>query len=312
MPTLVLDVGGTRIKAGLARAGAIASTATVPTDDSGVADAVLEQLVQLGRQVSGGAPVDAVGVSIRGVVDGQAGSIAHVNPPLACLIGVPLAARLEAAFDAPVHVENDARLHLLGELRHGRARGSENVVLVALGTGIGVAVALGGRILRGAHGTTGILGGHVTVDVDGPLCNCGNAGCLEAYIGTAAFVRDVRRRLVANETSSALDGRDVDPEAVFAAARAGDPIGNAAAYRFAHYLSAGIVTLVHAYDPELVVFGGGLSSSSDIFLPQVREYVANHAWKRPQGPARLDVTELGESAALIGAAELAAGDAWAW
>jgi glucokinase len=312
VPTLVFDVGGTRIKAGLAHAGAIASTTSVATDVSGAAAALIAQLASIGRELTDGGALDAVGVSIRGIVDAEAGAIAHVNPPLTCLIGEPLAERLREAFGVPVHVENDARLHLLGELRHGRARGAENVVYVALGTGIGVAVALGGRILRGPHGTTGILGGHLTVDVDGPLCNCGNAGCLEAYIGTAAVVRDVRRRLVAGDGTSALDGRDVDPEAIFAAARVGDPVGNAAAYRFAHYLSAGVVSLVHAYDPDLVVFGGGLSSSSDVFLPHVREYVANHAWQRPQGPVRLETTELGDTAALIGAGELARGDIWAW
>jgi glucokinase len=311
VPALVFDVGGTRIKAGLVQDGAVGATATVATDGSEVASAVVDQLVGLGRQLTRGEPPAAVGVSIRGIVDAQAGAIAEVNPPLTCLIGLPLGERVGAAFAAPARLENDARLHLLGELRHGCARGVENVVYVTLGTGIGVSVALGGRILRGRHGTTGILGGHLTVDVDGPRCTCGNTGCLEAFVGTAALVNDARARVEADPSSS-LAGAQIDPEAVFAAARAGDPAATACASRFAHYLSAGVVSLVHAYDPDLVVFGGGLSSASDVFLPRVAEHLERHAWRRPQGPARLGTTELGDSAALVGAAELTRDDQWAW
>jgi glucokinase len=311
MGVLVFDVGGTRTKAGVERAGVLTTAGPAATDASNDAAAVVAQLVALGTGLTGGERPDAVGVGIRGLVDAGAGMITQVNPPLDCLIGRPLAAELSAAFDAPVQIENDARLHLLGELRRGCAQGVANVVYIALGTGTGVAVAIGGRILRGPHGTTGILGGHLTVEVDGAPCTCGNTGCLEAYVGKEAFLGDVRRRLAEHGASSLASG-DVDATAVFAAARRGDPVATAATERFARYLAAGVVSLVHAYDPDVVVFGGGLGNAADVFLPHVREHLNEHAWTRPQGPARLETTNLGDAAALVGAVELTREGDWAW
>jgi glucokinase len=308
---LALDIGGTRIKAGLVEAGRVTATRSAPTDASGVAATVLEQLVSLGRQIVQGATIEAVGACVRGIVDPRAGGMVDVNPPLRCLIGEPLAAFLAAEFGAPAAIENDARAYALGELRHGAGRGVGDLVCITLGTGIGVGVAVGGRMVRGPRGMWGILGGHFTVAVDGPLCNCGNRGCLEALIGSQALVDDATARLRAAERSS-LREEGLDPLSIFAAAAAGDPVATATVDRFTTVLGSGVVSLVHAYDPDLVVIGGGLSGSAAQYLPRVREYVTEHAWTYPKGRVQIDVAELGDSAALVGAAELATDDTWAW
>ena len=292
MTVLAFDVGGTRIKAALVSNGRAGPVTVAPTGDSDAAGALVEQLRDVGKTITAGHAVEAVAVSARGIVDPRSGVFVDVNPPLSCLAGEALGPLLEAAFSVPAYVENDGRMHALGELRHGAARGETDVVSVTLGTGVGTGVAIGGRVLRGRRGTGGILGGHFTVDAGGRRCSCGNVGCLNALVGAAAL--------------------DLEPAAVFAAATDGDPIAAAARDRFVTHLGAGLVTLIHAYDPDLVVVGGGLSRSAAAFMPAVRQHVDAHAWTHPRARVRVVVSELGDRAALLGAAELVSGDGWAW
>jgi glucokinase len=302
---LAFDIGGTRIKAGLVAHGRVLASVIASTDDSGQAAKAHAQLVSLGRSVSRGTQIGAVGISVRGIVDPKAGVIVEVNPPLRCLIGEPLAAWLETAFGVPTRIENDARAYALGELRYGAARGATELVCITIGTGIGVGVASGGEILRGPRGMWGILGGHFTVVVDGPDCSCGNRGCLEALIGAQGIAADAAGRLGAGERS-VLSSNDLEPATVFAAAAGGDAVARACVHRFTDVLGAGVVSLVHAYDPDVVVIGGGVSASADQFLPRLRDYVSLRAWTYPKGRVRIEVSELGDGAALVGAAEFVA------
>jgi glucokinase len=302
---LAFDIGGTRIKAGLVADGRVLTSVTASTDDSGQAANVHARLVSLGRSVAAGTQINAIGISVRGIVDPLAGAVVDVNPPLRCLIGEPLIAWLETAFGAPARVENDARAHALGELRYGAARGATELVCITIGTGIGVGVVSGGEVLRGPRGMWGILGGHFTVVADGPDCSCGNRGCLEALIGAQGIAADAAGRLRAGE-SSVLSSNDLEPASVFAAAGRGDAVARACVNRFADVLGSGVVSLVHAYDPDVVVVGGGVSASADQFLPRLRDYVSVRAWTYPKGRVRIEVSELGQAAALVGAAELAA------
>jgi glucokinase len=310
MTVLAFDIGGTRIKAGLVTEGQVSSLATIATEERS-ATAVLARIVALGREVAGDQPVDAVGVSVRGVVDPETGALIDVNPPLACLAGQPLQTILASEFEVPAQAENDARMYALGELRHGAGRAAANMVCLTLGTGIGLGVALCRRMLRGARGVSGILGGHFTIDLNGSRCGCGNVGCLETLIGGNALVRHATEQLRAGESSTLVADR-LDPRAIFASAAAGDPVARQTVGRFTAALGSGVVTMIHAYDPDVVVLGGGLSASAEQFLPQLRAYVGEHAWTHPRGRVQLVVSELGDAAALVGAAELATDDTWAW
>jgi glucokinase len=307
MTVLVFDVGGTRLKACLAGPDGISPVATVPTDASS-ADALVAQMATLGRQLLRGERPSAVGVSVKGIVDSQCGLLVDVNAPLDQLRGEPIADRLAKAFDAPVRIENDARMYALGELHHGAGRGTENLVCLTLGTGIGVGVVVEGRLLRGSRGVLGILAGHMTIDVDGPPCTCGSVGCLEALIGSRGFVADARDR-AREHPGSRLSADALDPEDIFAAADDGDPAAKAAVERFTHVLSCGVVSLIHVYDPDVVVVGGGLSAAAPQFLGQVQRFVGEHAWTQPKGRVRVVASKLGDAAALLGAAELATGAA---
>jgi glucokinase len=306
MTVLVFDVGGTRLKAGLAKPGGISSLTAIPTEAPS-ADALVEQMTRVGRQLLRGKRPRAIGVSMKGVVDTEHGVLVEVNPPYERLRGVPLAGRLRDEFGVPVRIDNDARMCALGELRHGAGVGVENVVSLTLGTGVGVGVVIDGRLLRGKRGVLGILAGHITVDADGPPCTCGSVGCLEALIGSQGLASDARAR-ARRHPESPLASASLDHEAIFAAAAAGDPAAVATVERFSHLLGCGVVSLIHVYDPDVVVVGGGVSASASQFLDTVRRFVDEHAWTQPRGRVRLAASILGETAALLGAAELATGE----
>ena len=288
-PVLAFDLGGTRLKAGLVVSGEVTALSAEPVAHPEDGDAVVAQLVATGRALAGAAAVAAVGASVKGIVDSETGVLAEVNQTLRSLTGRPLAAELRGAFGVPVAIENDARLYALGEARHGAGMGARNLVGITLGTGIGCGVILDGRPAGG------LLGGHLTVDWQGDRCDCGNVGCLEMYASAGALT----------EYARGLGAAPADAEAVFAAAAAGDPACRQAVERLTRMLGVGVVSWIHAYDPEVVVIGGGMAGSAGQFIDGVRAYARAHAWTVPRDKVRIEVSRLREQAALLGAAELA-------
>jgi glucokinase len=223
---------------------------------------------------------------------------------LSDLIGKPFALYLSQAFQLPVFVENDARMYTVGEMLYGAGRQIDNLFCLTLGTGIGCGVTLQRRVMRGARGLFGTMGGHITVQVDGPRCTCGNIGCLEAMIGTAPLLKKATELYAASGIPVKVG---MTPQDIFTAAFDGDEVACEVVAYFAHYLSAGIVSLIHAYDPDTVVLGGGIAGSWRQFLPAVQQYVDEHTWTYPQGRVSINVAALGDSAALVGVAALARG-----
>lgn len=301
---LAFDVGGTRIKAGLVRGTQVSTLRVEPLPTHRDTASVLGALVRLGDEMRQGQSVQAVGVSMKGIIDPQQGTILDVNESLSDLIGMPFARHLAEAWQVPVVAENDARMYTIGELVYGAGRAVDNLLCLTLGTGIGCGVALQRRVIRGARGLFATMGGHITVEADGPRCTCGNIGCLEALIGTAPLLKKASALYTAHGKPQV---GIATPQQLFAAASAGDAIAREAVAYFAHYLSVGLVSLIHAYDPDLVVLGGGLAGSAQQFVPTVQQYVAAHTWTYPRGRVHVITAELGDTAALVGAAALARG-----
>ncbi|HLG77287.1 MAG TPA: ROK family protein [Ktedonobacteraceae bacterium] len=299
---LAFDVGGTRMKAGIIRGDTIVERQTITLNVDDRASDALARIVQLSRSLFARYDISALGLSIRGIVDSQSGIILDVNGELAELIDVPLGERLSHELGRPVFVENDARMYALGEFTHGAGRGYQNMLCLTLGTGIGSGVVIGGRVLRGPRSVLGILGGHITIQADGPRCSCGNIGCLEALVGTAGLTRRIEERLV-EDPSSLLHATAHTPHHLFAAAAQHDMLALSIVDEFARNLGSGIVSLIHAYDPEVVVLGGGMMHSHQLFLPTVQAYVNTHAWTIPRGRVALVPAQLEDTAALFGIAE---------
>jgi glucokinase len=301
---LAFDIGGTRIKAGFVQGAAVSSLTTAPTKADGEGGDVLDTVVRVGRQLMGHQDVACVGLSVKGVVDPTRGVLLDVNEALMDWIGHPLAEIIARELGRPTYMENDARMYTLGELLHGAGRGCQNMVCLTLGTGVGCGVVLDGRVLRGPRGTASILAGHVTIQIDGRHCTCGGIGCLEAYIGTGGLIRSAEEWLASGRLSILRDER-LDPRAIFAAAASGDEVAHDVMQTYARHLGAGVVTMIHAYDPDIVVLGGGMAHASGQFLPTVQAYADAHAWTVPRGRVRVVPAVLGDAAALVGASELA-------
>lgn len=301
---LAFDIGGTRIKAGVVRDGALTSFSVIPlVGERNRSGGMLACVLGLGRQLLATQRVDALGLAVRGIADPASGVLLDVNGPLSEFSGQPLASLIGEQLGLPALLENDARMYALGELLYGAGRAYQNVVCLTLGTGVGCGVALERRILRGARGLRGILGGHITVQADGPTCSCGNRGCLEALIGTASLTEAIRQGL-AEEPSSLLARVPATPRSLFEAHASGDALAGRLVARFSTHLGAGIVSLIHAYDPDVVIAGGGMMQASAHFLAQVQEYVDIHAWTLPRARVKVVPALLGDTAALLGIAAL--------
>lgn len=211
--------------------------------------------------------------------------------------GLDLRAWARRRFDLPLAIENDARMACIGEWRSGAGRGVDNMVMITLGTGLGTAAVMEGRALRGRHGQAGILGGHTTVRYGGRACVCGNAGCAEAEASTECIAEMTRSNPEFPASKLAMEPT-LDYSAVFRSAASGDPAARALRDHSLLVWGALAVNLIHSYDPELVILGGGIMASAEVILPAVRAHVERHA-HTPWGKVRVVPSALGDAAALV-------------
>lgn len=291
-----MDFGGTNLKAGVFDADGVAvAFEEVPLRRfTGQAD-LFENLIGHARGVIGTHPVEAGGLAIKGLVDTQTGILVEDIGAGGLLAGRDLRAAFGEGLGVPFAVENDARAYAWGEWLFGAGRGTDVMVCMTLGTGLGCALVAHGRPYEGADALGGILGGHVSIDRNGPECPCGSRGCLEAYCSATALGARVRR------SHPELEGDDVLPSFFASVERAGEPYRSTLA-DFQRDLALGIVNVIHAYGPEVVVLGGGLMASHRLILPGLAEEVHRRAWTVPRGRVGLRAARLGNRAAALGAA----------
>jgi len=299
---IALDLGGTKLAAGvLDREGTVLRRAQHATDTSSE-DALLAQIERSIDELLD-EDVVALGIGIPSLVDQRSGrASASVNVPLE---DVDLRDRFAERFGLPVALENDANAAALAEHRFGAGRGTEHMVLLTLGTGIGGGLVLNGELYRGAVGAAAELG-HMVIDVDGPRCQglCPGYGHLESLAsGTAA--RRVAEEVAASDPDGELARAHAAGEAltgVFAAGLAG--AGHADALevmeRIGFHLGIGIANYVNIFNPELVVIGGGFAQAGDLVLEPARRVVAERALPLTRDVVRIVPAELGPEAGLIG------------
>jgi glucokinase len=203
---------------------------------------------------------------------------------------VDLRAWCRSEFGLDLAIENDARMAGIGEWRYGAGRGCDNLVMVTLGTGLGTCAIMEGRAVRGAHHQAGVLGGHLTVRYGGRPCTCGNVGCAEAEASTARLKEIVPEEI---DPSGSLDYARI-----FSLAQAGHPDAIRVRDHSLLVWSTLVVNLIHAYDPERVILGGGIMGSGDVILAAIRSHVERHA-HTPWGRVEVMASQLGENAALV-------------
>jgi glucokinase-like ROK family protein len=252
-------------------------------------DAIVEQATALLRQATQEGQSSChrllgVAVGVPGLVDQSTGALLFA--PNLGWKDVPVRTILQQTFDAPVFVDNEANLAALGEHFFGAAQGYGEVLYISAGVGLGGGLVHDGQLCRGATGVAGELG-HITMEPDGELCNCGNRGCWETLVSQRALFRRVKRAVDAGHASqiSKAVGGDfsrLTVPLVAEAARAGDSVAQEAFDALGHSLGIGIASLVNTLNPELVVFGGILSLGWEFLLPPVTEEIQRRAlhWNR--------------------------------
>lgn len=296
---VALDLGGSKLAAGrVDAAGRILERRDHETETSSE-DALVAQLDAAIAELSGEG-TGALGVGIPSLIDQRTGVPgASVNVPLA---GLPLRSRLEERFGLPVALENDANGAAVAEHRLGAGRGTEHMILLTIGTGIGGGLILNGRLYRGAIGAAAELG-HVTVALDGPACQgtCPGIGHLEALASGTAAERLAAEVAAARPESALAREPELDGRALVRLAEAGDADARGVIDTIGRRLGAGVAGYVNVFNPEVVVIGGGFGAAGDFLLDPVREVVAEQALPTARDEVRIVPAELGPDAGLVGA-----------
>lgn len=267
-----VDIGGTGIKAAIVDIqGDLHDSLHEPSPRS---NAALRDFVHsVVKRATG--EVRGIGVGCKGIIDADSTRVKSLPGDLYFLEGQFLSDVIGAG-DLPVCAENDARVALLGEVLWGSARGRRNVVMLTLGTGVGGAVLIDGKILQGAGGAAGHLG-HTTIDPRGGLCICGNYGCLETYFSSRAIESEYwahMHRAAPAKLSVSTAGEVPNPEAIFRAAVEGDECARYVVDRALEYLAAALVSFLHSYDPEIFILGGNIAAAGPQLIAPIRERIA--------------------------------------
>ncbi|MBF2027311.1 MAG: ROK family protein [Oscillatoriales cyanobacterium C42_A2020_001] len=285
---LGIDLGGTAIKLGCFGAdGTCLKSLSIATPQPATPEAVVAVMAEAIAQLDPERAAIAIGVGTPGPADAN-GRIARVAINLSGWHDVPLADWLEAKTNRPTVIANDANCAGLGEAWLGAGRWYRNLILLTLGTGVGGAIILDGKLFVGHHGTAAELG-LITLNPDGPPCNSGNQGSLEQY----ASVQAIRRRM------------GLEPNQLGKMALAGDPKALEFWQAYGKDLGAGLASLIYVLTPEAIIIGGGVSASADFFLPTVQAEIERRVLPSSRAGLQLLKAELGNQAGIVGAAKLA-------
>lgn len=326
--TIAVDLGGTQIRTAVLRGATLLSRVQFLTGENPTPDRVLPRIFRAIQQAleRSHVPLDqieGIGIAAPGPLNSRTGII-YTPPNLPGWANVPLADIVKKQFQLPTFVENDANAAALGEYLFGAGRGSRNIVYFTISTGIGGGIISEGKLLVGVSGTAGELG-HMTIDWRGERCNCGNIGCLEHISSGTAIARraneaialghgdDLLTFALTHQTSDAANtptdraaktAAHVNALMVSQAAEAGIPLAREIIGTAAEALGVGLVNIIHIFNPEVIILGGGVTQMGPLLLKPVRQIVEERAMQVPRETAQILLAQLGPDVGLIGAGAL--------
>lgn len=301
--TIAVDFGGTNIKLGLVKDGKIIKKVTmkaysgqgIKAQLSKIEGEIKQLLKELGYKLE---ECIGLGIAIPGLVNCKDRKVISINEKYKDAVEFDFVKWAKEVFDLPVALDNDANLALLGEVYSGCAKGTKDAVLMTLGTGIGTAAIINGTILRGKHYQAGCLGGHFITNVNGRRCSCGSVGCIEAHSGSWA-IPDFVREQEGFENSLLSEVEFIDFKSILECMEKGDKLSSKLFNYLIDNWSAGIVNLIHAYDPEVVILSGGILKAKDRILEPIKDIVYQLAWT-PWGKVDFVVAEDPDTSVLLG------------
>ncbi len=299
-----VDIGGTFVKLGLLKNQSVCIETKFSADSEApfaetirsIERGILNMLAKLGKEKN---KIQAIGIGFPGIVDSKNLKVVSVNQKFNDAVHFDFQAWAAEKFHCPVTLENDARMALLGEWQYGAGKGFDDICMLTLGTGVGSAVLVEGKLLKGKHFQAGNLGGHFTVRINGAKCTCGNFGCVEAEASTWMLGQRLKSDL--RYAKSPFKGKPLDFKLLFDVASQGDPMANDIKKQCLEVWAGCVINLIHAYDPELVILGGGVMKSADQIVPFVEKRVNERAWT-PWGKVKIVPSKIPNKSALLGAA----------
>jgi glucokinase len=310
-PAVGVDLGGTKIHTVVATpTGDVLGEERVPTLAVDGPAAVLERLTgsirtALERAGLTSNEIGGIGISSPGPCDPFRGIVTNA-PNLPGWIDVPIVEIVRERMGVPVLLENDANAAAFGELRYGAGRGFKHLLYVTLGTGIGGGIIIDGKIYEGASGAAGEVG-HITLVEDGPLCNCGSRGCLEALASGPAMARDAAQAIASGADTTMREtasGSTITTEHVLQAAQRGDEVAEKIIRRAGEYLGRGLVGLLNVFDPECLILGGGLLALGDLYIGTAIRMAKERAFAQIVADVTITTAALDTRAGALGAAAL--------
>jgi glucokinase len=299
-----IDLGGTKVKLGLIKDDMLLDKKMIPAQS---AKGLAASLPVIKEQIDGllqTSNVDikkfkGIGFGFPGLVDPKANKILSTNAKYDDALNIQLDDWVKENWNVDFFMDNDARLAAVGEWKFGAGKDTDDLVVMTIGTGIGTSVITEGRLLRGKHFQAGCLGGHISIKYDGRMCNCGNKGCVETYASTWSLKERIKEHKKFKK-SSLSNASVIDFEMLFLEADNNDALAIEFKNDCIELWSAAIVNLIHAYDPEVVVIGGGVMHRQEELIPLIKEKVHQHAWT-PWGKVDIRPSTLLADAGLHGA-----------
>ena len=308
-PVLAIDLGGTKILTAIISSKVIAKEYRLTLAEEGPQSVIKRVLSMIDRLLSlrnlDPSQLDSISIAAAGAIDSEKGLVT-LSPNLPGWRDIPLRDMVGEKYGVNTFLINDASAAALGEHHFGAGKGVSNLIMLTVGTGIGGGIIINGKLYLGPSGSAGEIG-HMTIDINGPKCSCGNIGCLERLVSGTAVAEEAIRRLSQGEKSSLTEIgggkiKSVTAEKVSLAAQNGDSLALEVISKAATYLGIGLVNLVNIFNPEMIIIGGGLAKVGDLLLEPARRVVRERAFPLPARLVRIVPAQLGDDAAVLGAA----------
>ena len=306
-----IDVGGTNIKIALVDTnGTITYSSTLPTRTEMGYEYTINNIKQAIKDLMAETKTDknsieGIGFGFPGQIDCQKG-IVRVCPNVPGWVEVPLAEIIEKEFGIQTRVDNDVRCAALGELKYGAGIGCQNLVCITVGTGIGSGLIINGKLVRGASNAAGELG-HIKLQMNGgPMCGCGDTGCLEALASGPAIVALAEDYIKGGKSTKyrELGSTEITPYIVAEAAKQGDVVAQRIFTIMGEYIGTGLASVVNLLNPEKIIIGGGVADAGEILFAPLKEALLKRAMPISGAAVEIVPAKLGNTAGVIGASLL--------